>query len=151
MKDMERKFKADKVLMERDFHTSLLESTDAAFERGRQVVASLYTEATHEFDGGRACFCQIGKFSYTGSMFWNKGRQTSIPSRRKNFARISFVPARAFTRLLASHFLPICLRIHQRGKLERSKSATAMLMKKESPEGFQSFHSEPVAVFLSRS
>jgi len=34
MKDMERSFDADKALMERDFHTTLLDSTDAAFKRG---------------------------------------------------------------------------------------------------------------------
>ena len=34
MKYIERRFKADKVLLESNFHTMLLESTDATFERG---------------------------------------------------------------------------------------------------------------------
>jgi len=41
MKDMERKFEANKALIEREFHTSQLESTDAAFKRGHQAMASL--------------------------------------------------------------------------------------------------------------
>jgi len=53
---MERKFEADQLLMERDFHTTLVESTDAAFERGREAMASLYLEAAHEFDGGKGLF-----------------------------------------------------------------------------------------------
>jgi len=56
IKYMECRFDADKALMERDFHTSLLESIDAAFERGRQAMASLFTEAAHEFDGGKGVF-----------------------------------------------------------------------------------------------
>jgi len=44
------------VLMEKDFHTTLLESTDVAFERGRQAMASLYLDAAHEFDGGKGLF-----------------------------------------------------------------------------------------------
>ena len=41
MKDMEHKFEANQLLMERDFHTALLESGDAGFERGRKAKASL--------------------------------------------------------------------------------------------------------------
>jgi len=55
MKDMEHKFAADQLLMERDFHTTLIESTNA-FERGRQAMASLYSEAAHEFDRGKGVF-----------------------------------------------------------------------------------------------
>ena len=32
--DMEHRFEVDNMLIERDYHTSLLESTDAAFKRG---------------------------------------------------------------------------------------------------------------------
>ena len=42
--------------MERDFHTTLLESTDVTFERGHKAMASLYLEAAHEFDGGKGVF-----------------------------------------------------------------------------------------------
>ena len=56
MKDMEDKFKADQVLMERNFHTTLLESTGAVVERGRQDMASLYLKAAHEFDYGKGVF-----------------------------------------------------------------------------------------------
>jgi len=56
MKDMESEFEADQVLMERDFHTTLLELTDEAFERGRQAMEFLYSEAAHEFDGGKCVF-----------------------------------------------------------------------------------------------
>ena len=56
MKDMECKFEAYKALMERDFHTSQLETIDAAFERGHQAMMSLLTEAIHEFDGGKDLF-----------------------------------------------------------------------------------------------
>jgi len=56
MKDMERRFEADTALLESRFHTTLLDSTDASFERGRQAMASLYSEAAHEFDGGKGVF-----------------------------------------------------------------------------------------------
>jgi len=56
MKDMERKFEVGQLLMERNFHTTRLESTDAAFERGHKAMASLYSEAAHEFDGGKGVF-----------------------------------------------------------------------------------------------
>jgi len=56
MKDMERRFEADQLLMERNFHTTLLESTNAVFKRGRKAMAFLYSEATHEFDGGKGMF-----------------------------------------------------------------------------------------------
>ena len=56
MKDMEHKFEADQLLIERDFHTTPLESTDAAFERGRQAMTSLYSKAAHEFDSGKGVF-----------------------------------------------------------------------------------------------
>ena len=56
MKDMECKFEADKALMERDFHISQLETADTAFERGCQAMMSLFTEATHEFDGEKGVF-----------------------------------------------------------------------------------------------
>jgi len=35
MKDMEHEFVANKALIERDFHTTLIDLTDALFERGR--------------------------------------------------------------------------------------------------------------------
>jgi len=53
---MERKFEADKALMERDFHTSQCERTDAAFERGHQAMKSISIEAAQEFDGGKGMF-----------------------------------------------------------------------------------------------
>jgi len=56
MKDMERRFEADTALLESRFHTTLLDSTDASFKRGRQAMASLYSEAAHEFDGGKGVF-----------------------------------------------------------------------------------------------
>ena len=56
IKDIECKFEADTLLMERDFHTSLLESIDAAFKRGHQAMASLYLEAAHEFESGKGVF-----------------------------------------------------------------------------------------------
>ena len=56
MKDMEGKFDADQVLMERNFHSTLLKSTDVAFERGRQAMVSLYSEAAHELDGRKGVF-----------------------------------------------------------------------------------------------
>jgi len=56
MKDMEHQFEADKVLLESNFHNTLLDSTEATFERGRQAMASLYSEAAHEFDGGKGVF-----------------------------------------------------------------------------------------------
>jgi len=56
MKDMERRFQADQALLESNFHTTLLESTESSFEAGRKVMASLYFEATHEFDGGKGVF-----------------------------------------------------------------------------------------------
>ena len=56
MKDMERRFKANKTLLESNFYATLLESADAAFERGHQPMASLYSEAAHEFDGGKGVF-----------------------------------------------------------------------------------------------
>jgi len=42
--------------MERDFLTTLLELTDAVFERGCQAMASLYLKAANEFDGGKGVF-----------------------------------------------------------------------------------------------
>jgi len=56
MKDMECKFEADKALMERDFHTSQLESIDIVFKRGHQAMASLFTEVAQEFNGGKGMF-----------------------------------------------------------------------------------------------
>jgi len=44
------------VLIEREFHATLLKLTDAAFERGCQAMASLYSEAAHEFDGRKGVF-----------------------------------------------------------------------------------------------
>jgi len=57
-------------------------------------------------------------------------------SRRKNFARRSFTPAQASVQQLTLHLLPMCQRIHRRGKLERGKSATVLLMKRKILEGF---------------
>jgi len=34
-KNMERRFKADKTLLESEFHHTLLETTDTSFEMGR--------------------------------------------------------------------------------------------------------------------
>jgi len=56
MKDMEHRFEANTVLLESRFHTTLLDSTDASFERGHQAMAFLYSEAAHEFDGGKGVF-----------------------------------------------------------------------------------------------
>jgi len=42
MKDMQRRFEADKVLLESNFHNTLLDSTEATFASGRQAMASLY-------------------------------------------------------------------------------------------------------------
>jgi len=56
MKDLERRFEADTVLLESRFHTTLLDSTDASFETGHKAMASLYSEAAHEFDGGKDVF-----------------------------------------------------------------------------------------------
>ena len=56
MKDMERWFEANKVLLESNFHTTLLDSTDATFERGQQAMVSLYLETAYEFDGGKGVF-----------------------------------------------------------------------------------------------
>ena len=44
------------MLLESRFHTTLLDSTDSSFKMGRQAMASLYSEATHEFDGGKGVF-----------------------------------------------------------------------------------------------
>jgi len=56
MKGMEHQFEADNALLESEFHATLLESTDTSFEIGRQAMASLYSEATQEFDGGKGVF-----------------------------------------------------------------------------------------------
>jgi len=56
MKDMERRFKADQALLKSNFHTTLLESADSSFEAGCKAMASLYSEAAHEFDGGKDVF-----------------------------------------------------------------------------------------------
>jgi len=56
MKDMEHRFEANTVLLESRFHTTLLDSTDASFERGHQAMAFLYSEVAHEFDGGKGVF-----------------------------------------------------------------------------------------------
>ena len=44
------------MLLESNFHTTLLESADSSFEAGRKAMASLYSEAAHEFDGGKGVF-----------------------------------------------------------------------------------------------
>jgi hypothetical protein len=56
VKEAERRLEADRATLEAELHHSLLESTDASFERGRQAMASLYSEAAHEFDGGKGVF-----------------------------------------------------------------------------------------------
>jgi len=56
MKDMERRFEADQVLLESNFQTTLLEAADSSCEAGRKAMASLYSEAAHEFDGGKGVF-----------------------------------------------------------------------------------------------
>jgi len=56
IKDIEHKFKVDKALMERDFHTSHLETGNATFKRGRQAMMSMFTKPIHEFDGGKRVF-----------------------------------------------------------------------------------------------
>ena len=56
MKDMECRFEADQTLLESNFHTTLLEAADTSFEAGRKAMASLYSEAAHEFDGGKGAF-----------------------------------------------------------------------------------------------
>ena len=61
MKDMERRFEADQALLESNFHTTLLESADSSFEAGRKAMASLYSEAAHEFDGGKVCSSLTGR------------------------------------------------------------------------------------------
>jgi len=53
MKDIERKFEANKALMERDAYNAQLEEGDAAFNRGRVAIMSLVTRAAYEFDGGK--------------------------------------------------------------------------------------------------
>jgi len=64
-------------------------------------------------------------------MFWNKGRPTSMPSRRKNFVKMSFAPVCMATQPLAPYLLPACLRIHR-----RAKPTMASLMKGATTEGF---------------
>jgi len=56
MKDMKRRFEANQALLESNFHTTFLESADSSFETGRKAMASLYSEAAHEFDGGKGVF-----------------------------------------------------------------------------------------------
>jgi len=55
-KDMERRFEADKALLESAFHSTLLETTNTSFEMGRQSMASLYLEVVQKFDGGKGAF-----------------------------------------------------------------------------------------------
>jgi len=55
-KNMERRFEADKTLLESEFHHTLLETIDTSFEMGRQSMASLYSEAAQEFNGGKGVF-----------------------------------------------------------------------------------------------
>jgi len=135
MNDMERKFEADQLLMERDFHTTLLEPTDAAFESGRKAMASLTQKPLMSLTVGMAYFCLIGKSSCAGLMFWSRGRPTSTLIRRKNFVRRSFAPVPASIQELVPHPLLMCLKIHQRGKLERSKLAMMLPMKRRIFEG----------------
>jgi len=55
-KNMERWFEVDKTLLESQFHSTLLETTDTSFQMGRQSMASLYSKAAQEFDGGKGIF-----------------------------------------------------------------------------------------------
>jgi len=88
MKDMGRRFEADKVLMERDYHTSLLVLTDAAFERVAKPWCPYIRKLSMSLTVERACFCRTRNFSCAESMFWNKGRPTVRPLFHLIFAPI---------------------------------------------------------------
>jgi len=89
-KNMERWFEVDKTLLESQFHSTLLETTDTSFQMGRQSMASLYSKAAQEFDGGKGIFLLDWECYCGGSMSWNSEKPTSTPGRRKSFAKKFF-------------------------------------------------------------
>ena len=76
---MERKFEADKALMDRDFHTSPLKTADVAFERDHPAMMSFFTEASNEFDGEKG---YTGRSFCNGSMCSNKRKPTFTATER---------------------------------------------------------------------
>ena len=91
---MEFRFEADKVLLESNFHTTLLNSADATFERGRQAMASLYSEAAHEFDGGKSVFLPDQKVLLHWVNVLEQRKANQHADRRKSFVKKFFIQCR---------------------------------------------------------
>ena len=131
MKDMERRFQADQALLESNFHTTLLESTESSFEAGRKVMASLYFEATHEFDGGKGVFLP----DWEVLLHWVnilEQRKANEHARQKEELRQEVL--RSVPRL-APDLPSMYPRIPLRKKPTKSKLKMRLLMRRM-PEGF---------------
>ena len=81
--------------------------------------------------GEKVCFSLTGRCFSVGLTFWSRGRQTSMPNRRRNFAKKFSVPVLRLARGLPSTYP----RIPPRKKPAKSKPKTRLLMRRM-PEGF---------------
>ena len=132
MEDMGRWFEADKVLLESNFHNTLLDSTDATFEMGCQAMASLYSEAAHEFDGGKGLFLPDWEVLLHWVNVLEQRKPTNTPDKRKSFVKKLFVLVPVSMLGLTLYPPVMCPRIPRREKLVRSMPMMTLLRRRNS-------------------